>query len=67
MAQTEKVKVKLLVGLAGATNKDPGHEHECSKAEAKRLIKSGAAEAIAGQVYETARRPAPTTRTTDTK
>jgi hypothetical protein len=28
------VKVKLLVGLAGATNKDPGDRHECSAAEA---------------------------------
>jgi hypothetical protein len=63
MAQVEKVKVKLLIGLAGATNKDRGDEHECSRAEAKRMIKAGVAEAITGQVYETARRNPPATRT----
>lgn len=52
------VKVKMLVGMAGAVTLSPGDLHECDAPEAARLIERGFAEAIGEQV-ETATKPAP--------
>ena len=47
-------KVKLTVSMAGANyTRDAGDEHECSEAEAKRLIEAGFAVPIAAPKKET--------------
>lgn len=53
-------QVKMIVGMVGATSIAPGDIHQCSEAEATRLIEAGYAVAIAAPKKETATKKAVT-------